>query len=106
MIRPLETLSPMKKIDILSPCVLCLILLCSVALAAQDKSANAAPSPNNTPNYKNPALSIDDRVADLLGRMTLEEKVEQICGGSRTESQVIDPTGTYTTESARAVLNR
>ena len=32
------------------------------------------------PAYKNPALSVEERVLDLLGRMTLEEKVAQtIC---------------------------
>ncbi|MBR5099385.1 MAG: hypothetical protein IK091_09210, partial [Spirochaetales bacterium] len=30
--------------------------------------------------YKNPKLSIDERVEDLLSRMTLEEKVAQLCG--------------------------
>jgi beta-glucosidase len=43
-------------------------LICgSVALAS------AAP-----PAYRNPALPVEERVADLLGRMTLEEKVGQI----------------------------
>jgi beta-glucosidase len=28
--------------------------------------------------YKNPKVSVDDRVADFLGRMTLEEKVAQM----------------------------
>ena len=51
-------------------------------------------------------MPIEDRVADLLSRMTLEEKVQQICGGSRAEMEVIDPTGTYATETARAVLTR
>lgn len=32
----------------------------------------------NIPPYKNPKLSIDDRVKDLLARMTLEEKVAQM----------------------------
>jgi beta-glucosidase len=49
-------------------------------------------------------LPIEDRVADLLPRMTLEEKVEQITGGWETRFQVIDPTGTYTTEKARQVI--
>ena len=95
----------MRKIDILLRSLLCLVLLGSISLAAQNKTPKAAP-PDSTPRYKNPALSIDDRVADLLSRMTLEEKIEQICGGSRSEMQVVDPTGTYTTESARAVLER
>ena len=30
--------------------------------------------------YKNPALPIEERVEDLLSRMTLEEKVAQLCG--------------------------
>src|SRR3974390_2256983 len=31
-----------------------------------------------TPPYKNSSLSVDERVKDLLGRMTLEEKVAQM----------------------------
>src|SRR5437763_8260585 len=36
------------------------------------------------PDYKNPRLPVERRVADLLSRMTLEEKVAQLvclCGG-------------------------
>ncbi|HTS34387.1 MAG TPA: glycoside hydrolase family 3 N-terminal domain-containing protein [Candidatus Solibacter sp.] len=92
----------MTRTSILLRSVLSLILLHSIPFIAQEKVAPY----DSTPKYKNPALSIDDRVADLLSRMTLEEKVEQICGGSRAEMQVIDTTGTYTTESARKVLER
>ena len=34
------------------------------------------------PDYRNPKLPIPDRVADLLKRMTLEEKVDQLAGGN------------------------
>jgi len=32
----------------------------------------------STPSYRNPALPIDKRVSELLGRMTLEEKIGQL----------------------------
>jgi beta-glucosidase len=35
-------------------------------------------SPIDLPIYRNPALAVEARVADLLGRMTLEEKVGQL----------------------------
>ncbi len=60
----------------------------------------------STPKYRDPSLAIDDRVADLRARMTLEEKVQQITGGGRGEMEVIDPTGTFTTETARAMFQR
>ena len=82
------------------------VLAFAVAAVGQEKAAKSSPSPESTPRYRNPNLAIEDRVADLLSRMTLEEKVQQICGGSTAETEVIDPTGTYTSESARAELNR
>ena len=35
------------------------------------------------PDYRNPKLPIEQRAADLLKRMTLEEKVDQLAGGRR-----------------------
>jgi beta-glucosidase len=40
----------------------------------------------STPPYKNPALSVEQRVADLLSRMTLEEKVSMLSGAGWMES--------------------
>jgi beta-glucosidase len=76
-------------------------ILSLIAVAQKQSTAG-----DNRPKYLNPNLAIEDRVADLLSRMTLEEKVQQITGGGRGEMQVVDPTGTFTTESARAILQR
>jgi len=77
-------------------------LLCTAAVPAQN--SRAVPSPE--PAYRNPKLTIQERVADLVSRMTLEQKVDQISGGGEATYQVIDPTGTYTTESARAMFRK
>ena len=79
-----------------------LVVLCATAANAQDK---AKPHDNN-PKYRSPNLTVDERVADLLPRMTLEEKVGQIAPSGAAKTEIIDPTGTYTTDSASAVLNR
>ena len=42
-----------------------------------------------TAPYRDPSLSIDTRIADLLGRMTLDEKLAQL--GSAWSFQLIDP---------------
>ena len=68
---------------------------------SQEKPAKAI----DTPRYRDSSLPIQDRVADLLPRMTLEEKVEQLTGGWENRIEVIDPTGTYTNEQARKILN-
>ncbi|HME33223.1 MAG TPA: hypothetical protein VKG65_10765, partial [Terriglobales bacterium] len=74
---------------------LALTLVCAIA-AGQDKTAKPAPAsspatspaPESTPKYRNPNLAIDDRVADLLSRMTLEEKVHEIAGGWEAGAEV------------------
>src|ERR1035441_9512949 len=74
---------------------------CAVMANSQEKPAKAA----DTPRYRDSSLPLQDRVAGLLPRMTLEEKVEQLAGGWENRVEVIDPTGTYTSESARKILN-
>ena len=83
-----------------------LVTLMLFAAGVSGQANSATPERNSEagdqPRYKDASLPIEDRVADLLPRMTLEEKVEQITGGWETRLQVIDPTGTFTTEKARA----
>lgn len=45
------------------------------------------------PPYKDAHLSIEDRVADLLSRMKLEEKVAQVAGGGRGSKGLVDTSG-------------
>jgi len=63
------------------------------------------PRDDTTPPYRNPRLAIEDRVADLLSRMTLEEKVGEIAP-SRGSAHVVDPTGTFNDQTASATLIR
>jgi hypothetical protein len=58
------------------------------------------------PEVSQPALTAEERAADLLPRLTLQEKVAQISGGWEARADVLDTTGTYTTEQARAIFNR
>lgn len=47
--------------------------------------ANIATAQNtSTPIYKNPNATIDDRVSDLLGRMTIQDKASQLVQGDIT----------------------
>ena len=43
------------------------------------------------PAYKNPSLPVEQRVKDLLGRMTLEEKVAQLESTWQNPDQALDP---------------
>lgn len=89
---------------------ICSELFCAalvVALSAFSATANAQETANaksETARYKDAKAPIADRVADLLPRMTLEEKVEQLSWSWLHNVQVVDPTGTFTTETARQTV--
>lgn len=50
---------------------------------------------NNLPKYKNQALSVDERVEDLMKRMTLEEKISQLIGKGVFDSLAWDEEGNF-----------
>src|SRR5882672_3564496 len=95
-------LMKMQRSVVVRGLILILPLLCALAANGQIEK----PSQEAAPRYRNPSLSPEDRVADLLSRMTLEEKVEQITGGGQSKLDVIDPTGTFTTQQARDTLGK
>ena len=76
------------------------LVLTAVLASGEDKPA----AQSATPRYKDASLPIQDRVADLLPRMTLEEKVDQLNWGWQYKVDVADPTGTFTAETARKTL--
>jgi beta-glucosidase len=89
--------------------VSCFLSILTTAIPVAHAQANSAAADKpavktGEPLYKDASLPIEDRVADLLTRMTLEEKVEQITGGWESRIDVIDPTGTYNAESARKTI--
>jgi beta-glucosidase len=64
----------------------------------------SAPAQTPAAEYRNPALPIEQRVADLLKRMTLEEKVGQLTTARRGNFGILDTTGRFNDASARQVF--
>lgn len=71
------------------------VLLCSVY---------GCNSKSNMPDYKNPRLSVDERSADLLGRMNLNEKIAQLMGTCRVGGDDFDTTFLKDTASMRKIF--
>jgi len=66
--------------------------------------AASMPAQDAQPDYKNPRVPIEQRVSDLLARMTLEEKCAQLY--PERGGEILDTTGQFTTESARPVFRQ
>ncbi|WP_380879346.1 beta-glucosidase [Sphingomonas sp. DBB INV C78] len=62
-----------------------------------------AAKPSGRPIYRDPAAPVADRVRDLLGRMTLEEKVAQMRCIQYTKGDILDE-GVFSAAKAQKVL--
>ena len=71
----------------------CLALVFSSLLFLAATHAQTAPASQSAPPYKNTSLPVDQRVADLLKRMTLEEKATMLSGSGWMESAPIERLG-------------
>jgi beta-glucosidase len=59
------------------------------------------------PAYKNPALSADKRVKDLLARMTLDEKAAQMmCVWQQKADTLVDANGAFDLQKAKASFRK
>ena len=64
---------PLRQSRCVTRCFFAALVLVSLAIGTGETH-----SQQDAPDYKNPRLPVDQRVADLLSRMTLEEKVAQM----------------------------
>jgi len=87
------------------------LVLAFAALLAIANIAVSKTSAQDLPGYKNPKLSVEQRVVDLLARMTLEEKLAQIVSvwenkGFVRETQpfIVDAKGMFLPDAAKISL--
>jgi beta-glucosidase len=71
------------------------------ATMSSEQGQSSAPATGAAAGYRNPSLPIEQRARDLLRRMTLEEKVEQLRGGRTSSYGVVDTTGKFTDQDIR-----
>src|SRR6266567_8749261 len=72
------------------------------SLAAQQSGEGAAQDTSRLP-YMDPSLSVDERVSDLLKRMTIEEKITQLVNQSRAVPKLGIPAYDWWSESLHGV---
>ena len=58
------------------------------------------------PDYRNPNLPIEQRVADLMKRMTLEEKVWQLAPHRGADAGIVDTTGKFAGADMRQIFRQ
>ena len=77
------------------------IRLFFAALTLAVAATGAAQARKDTPLYRNPSASIDQRVDDLLARMTQEEKIAQITTVWTRKNEVLTAAGNFDAAKAK-----
>ena len=77
------------------PIIMALLVISFAAFAGEEK-----------PKYKNPALPIEERVEDLVQRMTLEEKAGQLISFFSRDTLAFDKNGNFIGIQDTAIINR
>ncbi|HEY0686908.1 MAG TPA: glycoside hydrolase family 3 N-terminal domain-containing protein [Steroidobacter sp.] len=73
------------------------VLIAAVLVAA----GASAQSKTERPPYKDPSLPVEQRVQDLLSRMTLEEKIAQITAVWSKKNDLLDANGKFNPDAAK-----
>jgi beta-glucosidase len=66
--------------------------------------ASAVTPPGHLPLYRNPHASIEQRVRDLLARMTPEEKTAQLRSMWLSKGKIVDGTGVFLADKAATAI--
>jgi beta-glucosidase len=81
---------------------LLIVILLFIAVFA---SVAQTAAPSSVPPYLNPSLPMNDRVDDLVGRMTLEEKTSQLVNQARGIPRLQVPAYDWWSEALHGVAN-
>ena len=92
----------MRLIQLTKPLALIALLLAGSAGTPSRLLAQPVASPSNPP-YLDPSLPIDQRVDDLVSRMTLEEKASQLVNQARAIPRLKVPAYDYWSEGLHGV---
>jgi len=90
----------------MSAVAVCLWVVCGLTPVLSDAQSQA----RDEPAYRNAHLPVEQRVADLLSRMTLQEKIAQLQGTWQNRTQMpesslfVDTTGKFLPDRAAPIL--
>src|SRR5579883_498966 len=94
-----------ERPPLMTPAALVLLLCAFLPPNAPRPGQQTTTPPAAPPAYRNPHLPVRDRVADLLRRMTLEQKIAQLLP-SFGQGGLLDPTGTFQPSEFAAAMRR